>query len=85
MIEEEEAADKNEGEEEEKKEELKLKKKSKKAEARVIPIERFPGDDDFNRPEIPYGSIEIIFNTRNAYANRQHHDPSRIYYNIYDP
>ncbi len=63
---------------------LKPRKKNKKSEARVIPIERFPGDAG-PPVDIPYGTIEIIFNTRNAYANRQHHDPTKIYYNIYDP
>lgn len=79
--------DDNQGEktEEEKNEEgLKPKRKNKKAEARVIPIDRFPGDE---APplEVPYYTIEMIFNTRNVYANRQHHDPTKIYYNIYNP
>ncbi len=27
----------------------------------------------------------MIFNTRNVYANRQHHNPAKIYYNLYNP
>jgi len=64
--------------------ELKPTKKNKKADARVIPIDRFPGDD-MPPIELPYATIEMVFNTRNVYANRQHHDPTKIYYNIYDP
>lgn len=73
------------GEEEKNEEGLKRRKKNKKAEARVIPIDRFPNDPDEIPLEVPYATIEMIFNTRNVYANRQHHDPTKIYYNIYDP
>jgi hypothetical protein len=67
----------------------KPKKKNKKAEARMIPITRFtsdPNEDDIGeKEELPYATIETVFNTRNAYLNRQHHDPTKIYYNLYDP
>lgn len=66
------------------KNEVKQTKKNKKAEARVIPIGSFGGEDNTTL-EVPYATIELIFNTRNAYANRQHHDPAKIYYNLYDP
>ncbi|CEL97888.1 unnamed protein product [Vitrella brassicaformis CCMP3155] len=38
-----------------------------------------------NTPNLPYRSIEVIFNDRDMFANLQHQDPSGIYYDFWDP
>lgn len=35
--------------------------------------------------EVPYRTIDIIFNNKNIFLNLQHFDPSRILYDIYNP
>lgn len=37
-----------------------------------------------NEIEVPYRTIDIIFNNKNIYMNLQHFDPSRIIYDLYD-
>lgn len=34
--------------------------------------------------EVPYRTIDVIFNNKNIYMNLQHFDPTRILYDIYD-
>ena len=34
--------------------------------------------------ECDYGHIDLIFNSKNIWANLQHHDPCRIYYHLHD-
>jgi len=34
--------------------------------------------------QMPYETIDLIFNNNNIYANCQYHDPSNIYYNFYE-
>jgi hypothetical protein len=38
-------------------------------------------EDKFN---MPYETIDLIFNRNNIYANIQYHDPAYIRYNLYD-
>ena len=37
-----------------------------------------------NNINLPFETIDIIFNRRNIYANIQYHDPAHIKYNLYD-
>jgi C2 domain len=37
-----------------------------------------------NEVDLPYRSIEFIFNNKNIFMNLQHFDPARILYDIYD-
>ena len=34
--------------------------------------------------DVPYRTIDMIFNNKNIYMNMQHYDPARIIYDIYD-
>lgn len=33
---------------------------------------------------LPFGTIDLIFNHKNIWANLQNQDPARIYYHIHD-
>ena len=45
----------------------------------TLPIETFT-----NYPVLPYETIDLIFNSKNIWANLQYYSPERIYYNIYN-
>ena len=34
--------------------------------------------------ELPYRTIDVIFNNKNVFMNKQHFDPARIYFDLYD-
>ena len=63
-----------------KEEEKKIQETDKKYQ---IPINNFYKNDNLvKNPELPWKTIELIFNNKNLFANIQNEKPDKIYYNL---
>ena len=48
-------------------------------------LKKIPNEFDDETPlNIPYETVDVIFNDKNIFANSQHHSPDKIYYDLYD-
>jgi hypothetical protein len=73
---------------------VKKSKKSNDDEAKgtqIVGMQTFKWEDDFEDEKIeikndvlPYRTIEVIFNKKNIFVNKQHPNPASIKYDIYD-
>jgi len=52
-----------------------------------LPVEKFynaaTGTKVKNNPDLPYATIDIIFNNKNIWSNMQYQDPAYIYYHLH--
>lgn len=55
-------------------------------EKNFLPVDIFKDNSGQPVPDIqlPYETIDLIFNQNNIYANCQYHSPDQIYYNLYE-